>query len=255
MTHRFRNGWPAALILAVFAVPHAWAHPLGPFAIDHYSRIQVTRVGVSVHYILDMAEVPTLEELSNADRDRDGRISDAEEQVYLQTKIREFARNLRIEVNRRALEWRIDSSSLTGLRSNAQEGSRSFPTIRIVTDLSASIPKDMHQIKGVRYKDDNFPTRAGWKEIVVNPAPDLRLTNSSVPAEDLSAELTRYPSDALVAPPQFLQAELRFGSGIDASGSIYLPALGVSLLTATAVLIARRKRKSKRILSNCGGGL
>jgi hypothetical protein len=221
---------------------------LGPFAIDHYSRIQVTRVGLSVHYIIDMAEVPTLEELSSADRDRDGKISDGEEQVYLQTKVREFARNLRIEVNRRSLEWRIDSSSLTGLRSNTQEGARSFPTIRIVTDLSASIPGDIQQIKGVRYKDENFPRRAGWKEIVVNPAPDLRLTSSSVPAEDLSAELTRYPSDVLVAPPQFLQAELRFGSGIDASGSIYLPALGVSLLTTTAVLIASRKRKSKRAL-------
>jgi hypothetical protein len=250
MTHPFRSGWPAVLLLAVFVVPRAWAHPLGPFAIDHYSRIQVTRVGLSVHYIIDMAEVPTLEELSNADRDRDGKISDAEEQDYLQTKVRDFARNLRIEVNRRALEWRTDSSSLTGLRSNAPEGSRSFPTIRIVTDLSASIPKDIHEIKDVRYRDENFPRRAGWKEIVVNPSPDLQLTNSSVPAEDLSAELTRYPSDALVAPPQFLQAELRFGSGIDASGNISLPALVVSLLTTTAVLIARRKRKPKRVLSD-----
>jgi nickel/cobalt exporter len=243
MTHRFQRVWPAVLLLSLFAVECAWPHPLGPFTIDHYSRIHVTGRSLSLRYIIDMAEIPTVEEFSRVDTDRDGKLSDAEKATYLQTKVHELAGNLKIEVNGRVLEWRIDSSSLTGLEL-VSGASNSFPTMRIVSDLSASIPTDM-SINEVRYEDENFPGRAGWKEIVVTAAPDLRLIKSSVPAEDISVELTRYPSDALVAPPQFLQAEVTFGAayGIDTSGGINLPALAVSLLATTSVLIARRKRK------------
>jgi hypothetical protein len=229
-------------MLAVFAVEYAWPHPLGPFTIDHYSRIHVTGRSLSLRYIIDMAEIPTVEEFSKVDKDRDGKLADTERETYLQTKVHELAGNLRIEVNGRALEWRIDSSSLTGLQLDSGS-SNSFPTMRVVSDLSASIPTDM-RINEVRYKDENFPGRAGWKEIVATVAPDLRLIKSSVPAEAISVELTRYPSDALVAPPQFLQAELTFGSyGIDTTGGINLSALAVSLLATTSVLIALRKRK------------
>ncbi len=47
--------------------------------------------------------------------------------------------------------------------------------------------------------------RTGWKEIVVvGDAAVLR--NSSVPATDLSKELTVYPADPTIAPPQVTEA-------------------------------------------------
>ncbi len=53
--------------------------------------------------------------------------------------------------------------------------------------------------------DNNFPGRAGWKEIVVF-GDGVAILDSSAPATDRSQELTNYSSDALNSPPQQLSA-------------------------------------------------
>jgi len=60
----------------------------------------------------------------------------------------------------------------------------------------------------LRYRDDNFAGRAGWKEIVAAGGRGTVLTGSSVPANDRSMELTNYPTDMLHSPPQTLEAEV-----------------------------------------------
>ncbi len=59
------------------------------------------------------------------------------------------------------------------------------------------------------YFDNNFPGRAGWKEIVVL-GDGVAILDSSAPATDRSQELTNYSSDALNSPPQQLSALVGF---------------------------------------------
>jgi high-affinity nickel-transport protein len=79
-------------------------------------------------------------------------------------------------------------------------------------------------VQQLSYADNNFPGRAGWKEIVVVGG-GAEILNSSAPATDRSHELTIYSSDALNSPPQQLTASISYrtvaadaGSGREVSG-------------------------------------
>jgi ABC-type nickel/cobalt efflux system permease component RcnA len=60
----------------------------------------------------------------------------------------------------------------------------------------------------LRYRDGNYPDRAGWKEIVVAAGKDAAVEKASPGQADRSRELTQYPQDPLVAPPQDLEASV-----------------------------------------------
>ena len=53
--------WFAAFFLAFAA--NVVAHPLGNFSINQYSALQVGAQDVEVRYIIDMAEIPTFQEI------------------------------------------------------------------------------------------------------------------------------------------------------------------------------------------------
>ena len=48
-----------AALLAVLPASSAVAHPLGNFTVNHLTKVAVTRDGVQLRYILDVAEIPT----------------------------------------------------------------------------------------------------------------------------------------------------------------------------------------------------
>ena len=55
----------ATAIAAILgAPPRAFAHPMGNFAICHYARITGGPTTIQVHYLLDMAEIPTVSEIN-----------------------------------------------------------------------------------------------------------------------------------------------------------------------------------------------
>jgi hypothetical protein len=60
------------------------------------------------------------------------------------------------------------------------------------------------------YRDQNFPGRAGWKEIIATADPNVQLTSSSVAGADRSRQLSDYPTDLLNSPPQQLTAQIGF---------------------------------------------
>ena len=54
------------LLIAIAALafaPAAAAHPLGNFTINHFSRVQVSGHRIYVRYVVDMAEIPTLQKV------------------------------------------------------------------------------------------------------------------------------------------------------------------------------------------------
>src|SRR5579859_1727151 len=69
------------LLWGVAARPVA-AHPLGNFTVNHYSRVVLTRDAVQLRYVLDLAEIPSVQESRAADTDGTGTVSPAEWDAY-----------------------------------------------------------------------------------------------------------------------------------------------------------------------------
>ena len=71
-----------------------------------------------------------------------------------------------------------------------------------------TLPLSAHKLS---YLDNNYPGRAGWKEIVVL-GDGVTILDSSASGTDRSQELTNYSSDMLNSPPQQLSALVGFRS-------------------------------------------
>jgi hypothetical protein len=218
------------------------AHPLGPFTISHYSRLHISREAIQLRYVLDLAEVATIEELPSIDTDRDQAVSDAEKETYLERKMSELAGRLSIQLNGQELAWEVVSGDLIRTFDDAQPvPAKAWSTLRIICDFETRLPRDLAGENTVMYQDRNLPQRPGWKEVIVNADEDITLLRSSAPRSDASAELSRFPSDPTIIPPQIVSAEFEFARGprlVSHSTIIWTAAA----LAATAILLVLRKR-------------
>ncbi|MGZ8652763.1 MAG: hypothetical protein ACXWX5_11410 [Actinomycetota bacterium] len=71
-THR-RLAVLALVSLAVlWPADAASAHPLGNFTVNLYSGLHVVPGEIRIDYVVDMAEIPTFQEMPSIDTDRDG---------------------------------------------------------------------------------------------------------------------------------------------------------------------------------------
>jgi hypothetical protein len=51
------------LTVCLLLGPRSLAHPMGNFSVNHYSKISVESDGIRISYIIDLAEIPTYQEL------------------------------------------------------------------------------------------------------------------------------------------------------------------------------------------------
>src|SRR5829696_6312020 len=87
------------LIVLVAAATAAFAHPLGNFSVNQYSKIEAGKSKVTIRQVLDLAEIPTFQESSAIDTDKDGTYSDAELQAYLTSVTPAYLANLNLTIN------------------------------------------------------------------------------------------------------------------------------------------------------------
>ena len=204
----------ALLGLGIGAMPVvAAAHPMGNFSISHYAGITVDPRRVELRYLIDMAEIPTFQEIQDsAIVPEDGHPS---LDRYLARKADILKEGLALEVNGRRLVLQKESSSVL-----FSPGAGELPTMKLGIVYGASLADALSAgLNRLVYRDGNFPDRAGWKEVVVQPAPGIVLASSSAPRQDRSRQLTDYPTDLLASPPQTLQAWLTFASEAPAAVS------------------------------------
>jgi ABC-type nickel/cobalt efflux system permease component RcnA len=169
----------ALMALSLAAV----AHPMGNFSVNHYARLHFGQTGVDLAYVLDLAEIPTFQlqgEWQGGSSKLAGR----------------WVAKLALTENGIPVAWRIRS-----VTSKTTDGAGGMPVLRIVIAADAPLAGGR-----VVYRDLNFEGRAGWKEIVVDHAPDAVLHRSTQGADDLSKALTVYPTDPAVTRPQDLAA-------------------------------------------------
>lgn len=201
--------WMVMVLLIPFG--NAEAHPMGNFSINHYSGIEVGEKEIRIHYILDLAEIPTFQEIQQWDTDRDGEITESEREAYLAEKVHNLASGLLLKVKGEPMALVPTSQEIIIL-----PGAGGLPTMRLSilyrTEIH-SLDRLVSETDGadVQYQDDNYPGRAGWKEIVVMGDRAVALIGSSLPTT--GGELRSYPEEDLKSPPQILEASFAFTYG------------------------------------------
>jgi ABC-type nickel/cobalt efflux system permease component RcnA len=191
------------------------AHPMGNFSINHYAGIRVGRDAVEIRYVIDMAEIPTFQEFQrNALVANSGDIS---ARNYLAKQAESLRAGLRLTLNRELVPMQTESRQII-----FSPGAGGLPTTKLTFRYRAIIAPPRHGQAGAAqyalyYRDDNFPSRLGWKEVIAAAGPGVTILNSSVPVTDRSGELSNYPVDLRVSPPADLEARLSLRSSVPAA--------------------------------------
>jgi nickel/cobalt transporter (NicO) family protein len=195
------------LTIAMALPRAAYAHPMGNFSINHYARIQVGAQRVDLEYIIDMAEIPTFQETQSL-----GLVTtrgDPSVAVYLARQADALKKGIILELNGRRVP--LDNIAYQIIFS---PGAGGLPTMKMGFRYRANSALNDAKHYTLRYRDENYSGRAGWKEVIAIGVPGALLMKSSVPSEDRSAELSNYPTDLLHTPPQTLTADLTYHPSI-----------------------------------------
>jgi nickel/cobalt exporter len=210
-----------AVVSALVVVGAAAAHPLGNFTVNRFSAIELSGRDVYVHYVLDLAEIPTYQE--------GGRVRSAGFTT-------EVARGLRLE---------LDGERVTLVpmkhKLSTKPGAGGLPTLRFEAVFRTARPA---RGTALVFHDTNFAERIGWKEVVVRAERGASIRSSSVPSTSESDELRAYPSDLLKSPLDVTSARARVELGVgpgatpslESAAELHRPAGGFESLIARGKL-------------------
>jgi ABC-type nickel/cobalt efflux system permease component RcnA len=208
----------------------SFAHPMGNFSISHYSGIRVERSFVEVRYIIDMAEIPTFQEIQ-----QNGLVAKPENgnaRSYLSKQGETLRSGLLLTVDGQSVPLRTESAEII-----FPPGAGGLPTLKMAFLYRGSIPRSSKTEgndgdRALYYRDDNFPGRIGWKEVVATAGSGITIANASVPATDRSSQLSNYPTDLLNSPPLDVEANLRLrwndGGGVQPKAGLMPSTLAIS---------------------------
>jgi ABC-type nickel/cobalt efflux system permease component RcnA len=202
--------WVTVLLLGwLVASPPAAAHPMGNFSINHFSALDVHPTLIQISYILDLAEIPTFQEIQ--DYGLTPQPAHPSAIAYRERKVQELQQGLWVQLGGQRLPLTVRTSTI-----DFPPGAGGLPTLRLAVVYEAPLKERNGELV---YEDRNYPQRAGWKEIVATASDGMALIASSVPAESRSSQLTAYAADLLQAPPQDLRASLSFTASASESES------------------------------------
>jgi ABC-type nickel/cobalt efflux system permease component RcnA len=207
---------PLFALAALVAAGPARAHPLGNFTINHYARLRVAPERLDLRYVVDMAEIPAFQALQEADRNQDGTASPEEREAYADRAAPEYAAGLVVQVDGRRLPLHLQRRSLT-----TPPGAGGLPTLRLECDFTAPLPSGAGS-RRLRFVDENQAGRIGWREVVVQPAGEAAVWDSTAFGSGVTDEIRAYPADLLTSPLAEQSAEFTYGRGAVPPGAAAL---------------------------------
>jgi len=169
----------AALLVLILCPFGAFAHPMGNFSINHYSRLTMLEHEIRLDYILEFAEIPTFQMFPNQRRDGD--------------LAADWIGKLTLMANGQALPLELTTSSF-----ETRPGAAGLSTLRATLHLRAAWAGAPASL---RFSDRNFKERIGWKEIVVQGKPPLGFPKGNPHSTDRSVGLSNYPADPASSAP------------------------------------------------------
>ncbi len=203
-----------ALLLLGLSASTADAHPLGNFSLNHYLGLTVRPAGIEVLAVTDTAEIPTLQEQPQVDRNADGTVDEAERAAWAAEQCARTAQRLELTTGQdaRPAAWTVRSAQF-----RYEDGSAGLRTGRLECrlDTAVSIPAAGTTVRVTGGAD---PGRVGWNEITAR-GDGVALDHADVPAASVSKELRDYPRDLLDSPSGVTHAVFHAVPGEAAAGS------------------------------------
>lgn len=194
----------------------ASAHPLGNFTVNHYDRFTFHADHLELTAVLDSAEIPTLQQRSVVDTDRDGAFSPAETEAAADRQCAELGAAVTATVDGKRLVW-----SARSRRLEFPPGQAGLETTRLTCQFTADAELGVGAT--VSISDDYLPEKIGWREMTAI-GDGVALVDSALPTDSISDELRSYPDDLLGNPLDVREATVRTepgsggGTNIDPSG-------------------------------------
>jgi nickel/cobalt transporter (NicO) family protein len=184
-----RRALVGLLGLAALALPTlAAAHPLGNFTVNRYAAIELSGGRIYVRYALDLAEIPSF-------------------QVGREVRAPRFARTVANRLDLTLDGRRVALRPLTH-RVFSRPGAGGLRTLRFDA---------VYEARGVgarlSFRDRNFASRIGWREITLKARDGARVLSSSVPTTSESDALRAYPGELLRSPLDVKVASARIALG------------------------------------------
>jgi len=187
-------------IIAGFTAGIVSAHPMGNLAICHFSAIRAFDNAVKIHYIVDIAEVPSYHEMKKIDTDEDGVYSEAELAAYRKILSQKLVDGLELEVSGEPAQLEV-RDSLIELR----DGLPGLKTLWVELHLEAPFAAGKWTKREIHYRDTNYPDKMGWKEIRIFGGPNTKIIDSTRLSPKTSNALSEYPETLVDDPPTDLE--------------------------------------------------
>ena len=218
-------GFIALLLVPALARP-ASAHPLGNYTVNRAVAVTIAADHVALLYLVDMAEIPTFNEIAAIDRNADGSVSPAEANDYADAACARALDNLDLRVGTTPLRLAVASEPELDLLP----GAGGLQTLRLACHFAAPSPTG-GSLAVVDRTDDGH---VGWREVTIAAAGGVHITEADVSDRSESAHLSAYPTGRLESPPDVRQGHASFQvvGGAPQSSSAVLAAPATNPRTA-----------------------
>ena len=143
--------------------------------------------GITVDYVVDLAELPTVQTMQRIDLDGDGKLDPTEGARYRTSECAHRARRDR-RVARRATR----ASHLRGRLGPTLAGQGGLQTLRLECPLRGVAA--LGDGADLAFQDGNFTDRIGWREITL-AGDGTTVSGTDAPARSVSDRLLAYPTD------------------------------------------------------------
>jgi ABC-type nickel/cobalt efflux system permease component RcnA len=197
-----------AVVVVVLSAPAtATAHPLGNFTVNRYAGIELTPGEVRIEYVVDLAEIPTVQLRPEIDADADGTLTEAERARWAARTAPDLAAGLTLAVDGAAVLLDVVSVSM-----RVRPGQGGLDILRLEATFAGPLASEGELV----FADTNFGDRIGWREVTAVGAEGTAVAGSTVPAVSVSNALLSYPQDLLASPLDVRRATVAFHPGVAA---------------------------------------
>ncbi|MGW7133717.1 nickel transporter [Streptomyces bobili] len=187
----------AGCALALIPSASASAHPLGNFTVNRYDGLVAAPGQLRVDHVEDLAEIPATQAKPDVER----------------LGLAEWARQrcaTAAEDSRLTVDGRTVALAAGAAKADLRPGQAGLDTLRVECRLTAALPQDTSV--SLTFRSAGASSGPGWREITAR-GDRMTLTDSDVPQESVSDELTRYPAELLSSPANTPAASLRVRPG------------------------------------------